>query len=199
MTFQKKDKRTLNDKDSEEEDDEVEDSDNEDDKDKDDDNEDEIQEQATDLVIPSKLLEINNDDFLEGNFLLLNYCLSLIYSHLSHSLDDVMSDKRKPLTPITNNMNINKLRNNILNNSNEASHSRLHLNTTPRPNFSNNTPQSTLRSNNIRTRSNYDDVRIHQTCFVRIRLFLLMIMIFIRLFELQIIRNPHFQHHFMIW
>jgi len=90
MTFQKKDKRTLNDKDSEEEYDEVEDSDNEDDKDKDDDNEDDIQEQATDLVIPSKLLEINNDDFLEGNFSLLNYCLSLIYSHLSHFLDDVM-------------------------------------------------------------------------------------------------------------
>lgn len=93
------------------------------------------------------------------------------YSHLSLfliSLDDVVvSDKRKPLALITNNGN--RLRNNTLNNSNEASgsYSRLHLNTTPRPHPHprpndrlSNTPPSTPRSNNTRdnyTRFNDDD------------------------------------------
>lgn len=56
-----------------------------------------------------------------------------------------------------------RLRSNTSNNSNEASgsYSRLHLNTTPHPNRSNNTPPSTPRSNNTYTRFNDNDDVFH--------------------------------------
>ena len=94
------------------------------------------------------------------------------YSHLPHffiSLDGSQFNEnvgREPFAPITNNnnrihnntldmttesyMNINRIRNNILNGSNAASesYSRSHLNTTPRPNNPNHTFTPTPRPNN---------------------------------------------------
>jgi hypothetical protein len=77
--------------------------------------------------------------------------LIIVYNLLIYSLFiylDVISVKHKPLAPITNNMHINKLRNNLLNNSNEATDRTLnynsHLINTP----CYTTPHSSSRSTN---------------------------------------------------
>lgn len=75
---QKKDNGTLHDKDGEEENGEKENGDDEDGDDEDGDGEDGDDEPAADLIIPSKLLEISDDDLLEGNFSLLKPCILFI-------------------------------------------------------------------------------------------------------------------------
>ncbi|CAI2190595.1 13344_t:CDS:2, partial [Funneliformis geosporum] len=90
----------------------------------------------------------SDDEYIDGNDSKDDDVNELLETNDSYLSEDVISVKHKPLALITNNMHINKLCNNSLNNSNEATDRTLnynsHLINTP----CYTTPHSSARSTN---------------------------------------------------